>query len=322
MQELKTFKAIVKDNADTQIGSDSPVKTVTIENPIINVLSVANSASGIGVGETITRTVVISNGGFGNAEYITIHDKFDEGAFTISNPSPTGTLVSTTDSGKTTTAIQYDLSANPIAQNGQRTFTYDVTLNSCSTTDPFQSEVYASWGCSLGDECKLGNSKNTSLNLKSVPQPDLVFNFPPKYTEDGCWDDLITRTATITNNGTGIATDVNLNFGPNRFKGYVGQTIDPASLSISSDAGRNPSISIDNVVKIGDSRTTCAPTSANLASGERIQKIETTISDIQPGETVTITWNEYICPFGPNYRAGSFIVAGVNYEYSSKNICF
>jgi uncharacterized repeat protein (TIGR01451 family) len=261
-------------------SSSKQTSAYNVLYPAISITAVNPMAASAYVGQTITRTVSIVNGGYGRASTITLSDIHNSNLTWVS--ADKGTLNS---AGSILTLSSADFATVGdgdafLEQNEAITITQTITASGCSSA---QCTLQAFWGC---------NNQTSGSNLKypyttiSLYAPNIAIT--PTANFNTCVDGTANlQSVSLKNNGTGPASACVLNIFQNPGNSF--SRIDPTSISYSVNGGAAVSIT---------------PTSTTTFTGvachgsNPVKAFFVSLPNIQPGATVLVRWNSYTCTTG------------------------
>ncbi|SFJ69121.1 gliding motility-associated C-terminal domain-containing protein [Myroides guanonis] len=239
-------------------GVDQPDTSEAI-NVIHAVLRVSVSPSPIlgNVGDEVERTITIINQGAGAISEIYLARILGDGLEHLTYGVVDGWAVDTSDSNKLV------FTGNTLKSGGTISFTEKVNIVACelSATD---YEVY--YGCS--EKCTNSGVNGTTksiINIKAANAPQLEVKANTSVA--ACFNGYVPQTWTITNKGGTATSVIEFEIGTNELGGNI-----------------NP-----NTIKINGSSAPVIGTPGNEPKNVKIS-----ISALEPGESVVITFDQYI----------------------------
>ncbi len=293
-------------------GSETHVSDAyNILYPALTILSVSPNAATILSGNSLTRNVTVINGGNGKASTVYLTDVRNASTLTLDATS-LGTI-----SGDTIVLSGSDFngvgnSDNYLDQN--ESFTLTQTLSGTSCVDvTVTSAINAHWGCD-GDLLSTSTSYgNVSIDFQS---PKLALS-GTEVLED-CFGSGApsNQTMRIVNKGTGVASNIDVSI----FKstgGTYNQTIfsrfDPASLQYKvGQSGAFTTVT-------GMTSTATQNTGDYSCLGTNpVGKMDFTLVNIQPGDTIYVAWDMYSCCV---QTCNNEAVKGWRAELSYSDVC-
>ncbi len=256
--------------------------------PALTILSVAPNAQTLLSGNSITRDISVINGGNGKTETVYITDVRNSGLLTLDATS-LGTI-----SGDTIILTGADFAGigngdNYFDQNESFTLTQTLSGTSCSDIT-VTSAIRAWWGCSGTLTPTATSYGNVSIDFQT-PNLKLLST----QTLESCFGAGMAsqQQLRVVNKGSGIASGVQLSIFKSTGGGYnqnIFSRLDASSLQYKIGA----SGSWASVSGVTTTATQNAGDYSCLGSNP-IGRVDFTLADLQPGDTVFVAWDMYSC---------------------------
>ncbi len=271
------------------------------------------------VGSTVSRDVIITNGGLGGlADYY----------FSIENGSGTSTTSLVTVPGGTVitpmsssgTELTYSIPAAIIAEYGnndnifdnseQITFRRTYTVLNCDNASSYK----ASWGCP--DACMLTSDLPQQTNIANGV-PNIAISWSTQVQQGTCTDGEY--SVTYTNNGSGgvggTAFDLDFRFATDRYSGAPFNTLSFRNLYDFMLNGNALGVTQTGSDPYAIDASNFLATDLDGAGGLDDLDGDGQFNDLAVGQSVTITLSaEYICPTSCGVTRFSTLDAVVDYE--------
>ncbi len=266
----------------------------------LTITTVSPTSKTIFVGGSYTREVTIVNGGYGSLSSFYLEDIHDNNS-TIS-ASNIGTL--NVDGNQ----ISFDASDFTSIGNGDGLFDRNEAITVTQTIDvsgcnSFESELTAYWGCTGQVEASNKKYPYTTVVLYA---PSL--SFTPTASFNTCIDGSAdNQQLVITNNGTGPANNLEVEISPKEGDQYT--RTDVTNITLTDAQG---------MTTITPSNTSNAVGYDCLGTNPK-DGFTLTIPPIQPGETVTLSWNNYTCA---TTFCGEVPYVGWAYDATYTDMCY
>lgn len=270
-------------------GGSNSLNTIPyiIETPLLIITDIDNPVLTGVKGDVLTRTITIINTRLGALSKLTFSDTFNGG---VEISSSQGMV-----SNSTPNYFELMLTGADFANfgdgdeffelNEEITITEEILITDCGNIVPLvNSALLVHWGCN-NQICQQENLNATINILPSQDNPVLSFLVDTSVPTDFCGATPNTQTLSITNNGNQPALDASIlienltdvaGFGENSL------TVQSSGVSEPADIIFNGNVNFDDCGNVTD-----------LA-----QSILIIIESIEPGETVIISWESYICAVG------------------------
>ena len=267
--------------------------------PALSITQVSPMSSTVFVGERYTRTVTVVNGGYGSLS-----------TFEIKNVENSNIELNSVDIGlldinsNTITFSSSDFTAfgngdNSFDQNESMTFTQTLTAVACNSA---QSSLTAFWGCTGED-----SDSNTKYPYTTIQLFPPALNITPQASLNTCMDGSPnTQQLLITNNGSGPANRLEIIISPEEQHSVT--EIDASSITYTLNGNSN---------SLTASNTTPAYLHSCF-SANAIDGFTVNLPTIQPGETLTLSWENYTCA---SQSCGNVHYVAWNYEGEYTDMC-
>ena len=273
--------------------------SITVYEPSIS-LTVNNNSATANVGDTVSRTISIVNGGSGSLsslEFYVVNGSelsivsLNNGIYTVSGDT---SFISLSSSD----IINYGDGDANFEQNEVISFTEKVVVNGCVN---LQSTYDAYWGCN-SVHCQEVNAYASVSVTGSTPN----FSYVATASQSGCYDSSIpnAQEIRIINTGNGPAADIEIAVYQSRsvayamindFYSYIDET------SFTYKYGTNGS-SVNPIVDSTFYNTLYS--CFNTSSPKAYVKIQ--IPYLDKGDTLYINWNVYTCCVTLDTNTSSF----------------
>ena len=256
--------------------------------PALTILSVSPNSGSILSGNSTTRDISIINGGNGKTSTLYITDIRNSGILNV-----TGVNIGTIN-GDTITLSGSDFTSigngdTYFDQNESITITETLSGTSCSDIT-VTSNIKAHWGCN--DDLISTSSSYANLTI-DFQNPNL--KLLATQTLESCFGSGVAseQTLRVINKGTGIASDVEVSIFKSTGGNYnqnIFSRFDASSLQFK--IGENGSYSTVSGVT-----TTATNNSGDYSclGSNPVGKMEFTLSNMQPEDTVFLKWDMYSC---------------------------
>jgi len=276
---------------------------INIRNAYLSIDAIA-SESGI-IGQNITRNIVVRNTGNGAVNGFTLKPTYGTGLTRIGTTSPGWTWDATNE--------VYTYSGT-IPSSGTVTLIETVEITGCGDIGVANllSTYRAYWGCD--DECTVGSGPtiNAQIGFANItPNLTITHSTPPTIA---CLDQFYPHTWTITNTGTGIASDIELLVGTDGGEAYIDET----SFTLGNPAVTGMTTNVESTFPPGNP----------FGNGGKTSLVKVNIPELGPGQSTTITFNQYYAapltdPSQCETLPTSFSVANTHRSatYKSYQIC-
>lgn len=222
--------------AGIQISGDQLTNQYALEYGVLSMGAATTSPTSALLGETVTRSLTITNGNFGAIDTFWFAEIFDADqliadSFRI-NPASTDYLIPSANITESTLSDSFYIQLGPteikqfgdgdsLFENGESfVLSYRLTLNGCGGGTTISSTPTVWWGCG-GSYCQQ-YQQSAGVSLTQA-EPDLAYTID--VLESGCigYGSLPdTIVVEITNSGAGPATEIEFGFQSkeNRFGGF------------------------------------------------------------------------------------------------------
>ena len=229
VDEMLTFT----DKASLNGGGLNVSNAYNVAEAAPQVTAVANSPAVANVGQTVIKTVSITNGGFGTVSDWYYQEIMASGEYQIAttgitfggNPLPVGNVTLTSGGGKDTLTVHFTAAEMVLIGDNDVYFdgnfggvspesfnlVYTVIPISCGTGYAVNSSHRIYYGCDAIAPCS-DASFASLLDLNIPAPPNLAFTYSGSFPTCFSVAAPISRTLTITNTG-GPATNLNVVFG-------------------------------------------------------------------------------------------------------------
>ena len=284
-----------------------------VRQPNLSISNFTNQSYTGAIGDTYTRCITVTNGGFGELSQFTLSDVHGSG-IQITAVS-TGAWVNTGNTETITLgAAQFSAigDGDNLFENGESIIICEtVYVNNCISV---ASAIEAWWGCnSLHCQSSVSNANVVFPNLI----PNLVFTPIPFMNTCIGPGNASLQQLKIINTGLGKAVNVQLDIfqtggAGSGYQANIGSYIDTGSFTIQTGLSGIPS----DITPISTYAT------ATLACMTNPQgRVLLTIPFINSGDTLYLKWNSYSCCYDGCANIGSVDINGWRYKGSYENIC-
>ena len=244
--------------------------------PSLSITNVNPMSTTVFVGQTFTRTVTIVNGGYGSLTSFVLKDTYD------SNLSLDAVDIGTLNmAGDEITFSSADFVGigngdGRLDQNESLVLTQTMTATGCNNTE---DELIAYWGC---------DGQTSASNIKKPVTKVQLFAPSLKITSQKDFNTCVDGSAdqqqlTILNEGTGPANEVEIEVAPKADDQYTRTDVTSITYTLNG-----------NTVALTPTATQAAVAYACLGSNPK-DGFTVTLPSIQPGETLTLNWDNYTC---------------------------
>ena len=277
---------------------------------VLNILSISPSSHSMYAGETYTRTITISNNGNGRVSSFNLKDIHDTG-ITVTNVD-NGTLSANSD------YISFDNSDFASVGNGDGYFDSNESISVTETilasgcqSGTISSVFSTTWGCDSERESATSNASTTI----SLATPSISVSTTSDLSTCFGSGDASTQSITLTNNGVGIADNVQLDIYKSTGNGYdqtIFSRIDENSISYSLDGASSVSITPTQTYTTDNSgRYSC------LGSNP-IGRVILNLPNLASGSSVTVYFDTYQCNI--DVTEGD-LIKGWDYSLTYDDVC-
>ncbi|PSR05652.1 MAG: hypothetical protein BRD50_00225 [Bacteroidetes bacterium SW_11_45_7] len=286
-----------------------------IEYPSLNITSVSKDSATLG--DTITRSVTITNGGDGSVNTLFFSDISDTNNVSLFNfrLSPSNASITPSSQGDSVIMALGSSDFQTIGNgNGQLeknesvTIAYDIHVKECIDN---KSELLTWWGCDQ-QLCQVDNRLTDII----VPNPTPDLDVQHEFTPNTCYSDNTPSVGKIivTNNGAGPARDFTLDVAQSNGSGFGNANgyysgFDTSAILWKANNGNADTLS---PIYTRDAWRNClAP---EMKSWFKIQ-----VPKIAPGETDTLVYYQYTCC---SQSCNSNRMLSTKYRFEYNDQCF
>ncbi len=318
VDSLKANIAITYKKGSTTFAENHKSTSITVYEPNIT-LTVSNNSATANVGDTVSRTISIVNGGSGSLSSLEFYvvNGSDLSIASLNNGTYTTNGDTAFISLSSSDIMKFGDGDASFEQNEKITISEKVIVNGCVN---LQSTYDAYWGCN-NEPCQEVNAYASVSVTGSTPN----FSYVATSSQSGCYDSSIpnAQQIRIVNTGTGPASDISIEVYQAKSSAYAMQNtfysyIDDASFTYQYGAnGSAVSAVVDSTVL--NTPYSCFNTTAPKAY------VRITIPALDKGDTLYINWNVYTCCVSLDSTTSSFNadkeINGWNYEVAYSNQC-
>ncbi len=244
--------------------------------PALSITQVTPMASTVFVGGSFTQRVTIVNGGYGSLSSFVLKNTYDENLRL--DAVDKGTLNSNNDEIVFSAAdfINIGNGDGRLDQNESIVVTLTMTATGCNDA---QNELTAFWGCD--GQINPSNSKFPFTTVRLFP-PNL--SFTPTSSFGTCVDGSADQQElAITNNGSGPANTSVIKIFPNENDQYTRTDLESIKYTLNGNT-----VSLLPVATHPAAGYDCLGN--NAIAGFTVE-----LPNIQPGESIYLTWDNYTC---------------------------
>ena len=264
-------------------GYEEETSSYNILYPALTITNITPTSTSKQTGESVDRTITISNAGFGKTDQIVLTNLISAGAFI--QAVDIGTL-----SGGTITISGADFSSigngDSFFDSGETIIITETIMAEYCGTIVSNSQYNVAWGCYA--EEVLSESSYASIDV-DFNKPNI--NISTKDSLSYCLGDGVgaQQEVSYVNTGSGYAVDLIIDIYKSTggsFNNSILSGFDPESIQVkiaSDGTWFTPSLSASTL------------SSASCAGSGSLGRFEFNIAELAPGDTVTVRWDMISC---------------------------